>query len=399
MPRAIRRSSSSDSLSSVRAVVSSSASAGHAVLDQAQQDGERDQPLLRAVVQVALELAAGGVAGLDDPRSRRAQVGQPGAQVGLQALVLERDPGRGRDRADELGLVLQRGVVDQRGDGRAAALDERGDAAGACGRQLDRLTVDADVASGTRAPSRPARARGRAARGRASPAAHPARRARAGRPAARRSRSARAARAAARRGRSSGPRRAPASRSRRAPASRGRACPAGRRRSTCARPAAPASTGISARRSGALACRQRRTSTIAERAERGDQDHPLERVDRVGQPGLVGHHQDVPRHARLAEESKSRTSATAPRAGSSRSPARRSARGRSARRGARAGSRPAGTPVAAATGLRARCRRSAAPAPSIGAAAARRTRRARSRASARRPGSPAVASRPPRRWP
>ena len=120
MPRAMLRSSSSDALSSSRAVSSSCASglsAGSWFGDDAQDDRERDEPLLRAVVEVALELAARGVAGLDDPGARGPQVAQAGAQVGLQALVLERDPGGGGDRADELAARrCSAGVVDQRGD-------------------------------------------------------------------------------------------------------------------------------------------------------------------------------------------------------------------------------------------------------------------------------------------
>ena len=121
---------------------------------------------------------------------------------------------------------------------------------------------------------------------------------------------------------------------------------------------------------------------------------------RVGQPGLVGHHQDVPRHARLAErvEAQEHQPQRLERDHHDRQRADQHAI-RAARTGARAGSRPAGRPAAAARGRRARSRRSAAPAPSTGAAAARRTRPARSRASARRRGSPAAAPRPPLRWP
>ena len=44
--------------------------------------GQREQPLLRAVVQVALEPAPRGVAGLDDARSRGAQLAQLGERLG-----------------------------------------------------------------------------------------------------------------------------------------------------------------------------------------------------------------------------------------------------------------------------------------------------------------------------
>ena len=67
-------------------------------------------------MQVALDPPALGLRRLDDPRARRAQLLEPGAQLGLQALVLQREPGRGARGGDELGLVGQRRVVDERGD-------------------------------------------------------------------------------------------------------------------------------------------------------------------------------------------------------------------------------------------------------------------------------------------
>ena len=106
---------------------------------------ERDEPLLRAVVEVALELAAGGVAGFDDPGARGAQVAQAGAQVGLQALVLERDPGGGGDGADQLAarpaseaswISAATGVPS-----RSTNVATRPASAGSC----ERLAVGADV--------------------------------------------------------------------------------------------------------------------------------------------------------------------------------------------------------------------------------------------------------------
>jgi hypothetical protein len=80
----------------VRAVPSNLASAlsgGNLGRDDAQDDAEADEPLLGAVVEVALELLARRVPGLDDPGAARAQVAQAGSEVRLQTLVLERDPG------------------------------------------------------------------------------------------------------------------------------------------------------------------------------------------------------------------------------------------------------------------------------------------------------------------
>ena len=88
---------------------------------QAQLDREADQALLRAVVQVALELAARGVGRLDDPRARlleldaRVDVGdrlpdQLGERVqALLGVGGERLIGApGRDRAPQLALDVDR---------------------------------------------------------------------------------------------------------------------------------------------------------------------------------------------------------------------------------------------------------------------------------------------------
>ena len=71
---------------------------------------ERGEPLLGAVVEVALEPAALGVAGLDDPRaeSRNALSRAPTPRG---ALVLEREPGRLGQRACERRVVEQAGAM------------------------------------------------------------------------------------------------------------------------------------------------------------------------------------------------------------------------------------------------------------------------------------------------
>ena len=86
---------------------------------------ERDEPLLGAVVQVALEPAALGVAGRDDALARRLHLGEPGLRLRQQTLVLERDR-RGRaHRLDHLGIVVQRRVVDDRRHLATVVLDRR----------------------------------------------------------------------------------------------------------------------------------------------------------------------------------------------------------------------------------------------------------------------------------
>ena len=91
--------------------------------DHPQLQRERDEPLLRAVVQVALEPAALGVAGRDDALARRLHLGEPGLGLREQTLVLQRHRRRGADRLDHLRVVVERRVVDDRRH--LAALDAR----------------------------------------------------------------------------------------------------------------------------------------------------------------------------------------------------------------------------------------------------------------------------------
>ena len=65
----------------------------------AQEQRERDQPRLRAVVQVALEPAALGVARLDDAGARRAQLLEALAQLGVEVDdVAAQQPAEERER-------------------------------------------------------------------------------------------------------------------------------------------------------------------------------------------------------------------------------------------------------------------------------------------------------------
>ncbi len=75
-----------------------------------QFEGERDQPLLGAVVQIAFQPLALLPAGFEHPDPRALQLLQPGAQLGPQPAVLERDAGGRRDGVEQLPLVVQRPV-------------------------------------------------------------------------------------------------------------------------------------------------------------------------------------------------------------------------------------------------------------------------------------------------
>ena len=116
-------------------------------LGERERERQRHQPLLRAVVEVALEPATLDVGGLDEPEPRGAQLLEAGAEVGLQALVLERETRGGDDRVHELGVVAQRRVVDERGDGTPGALDRSGDTGRALRRQGDIVPVEIHVAA------------------------------------------------------------------------------------------------------------------------------------------------------------------------------------------------------------------------------------------------------------
>ena len=111
--------------------------------EEPQLQRDRDEPLLRAVVQVALEPPALGVAG-----RRRCARARPAARRGgrcgsaCRRSFSSAIAGRGGDGLDELRVVVERGVVDERGDLAPVALD-RHDA-----------PVAAAVGSVTGAPSR-----------------------------------------------------------------------------------------------------------------------------------------------------------------------------------------------------------------------------------------------------
>jgi len=118
-----------------------------ALVRELQPEQDRDQPLLRAVVEVTAEATALLVAGRDDPRPRRPQRLEARAQLGLEPRVLERERGRSRDRAQDLGLRQQRRVVDERADAVVAVGDLGRDLPGARRRELDRATPGVDVAA------------------------------------------------------------------------------------------------------------------------------------------------------------------------------------------------------------------------------------------------------------
>ena len=96
---------------------------------------EREQSLLRAVVQVALEQPPCGVAGLDDARAGRPQVVELVEQLGLQALVLDREARGGADVARQVLLGDRAASVHDDCDAAVPAHDPRHGAIGARARE------------------------------------------------------------------------------------------------------------------------------------------------------------------------------------------------------------------------------------------------------------------------
>ena len=88
-------------------------------------------------------------------RSREARSSrEPILGLGLQARVVERDRGGGGDRADELGIVVERRVVDQHRQLAPVALDGRRRTVAAGRGQLDRLSAAVQVGALARHPVR-----------------------------------------------------------------------------------------------------------------------------------------------------------------------------------------------------------------------------------------------------
>ena len=103
---------------------------------------ERDEPLLRPVVEVTRQAAALGVAGLDDAGARGPQRLDLRAQLDLEPPVLERERGGCRGVAQQLRALAQAAVVDQRPRG-----DVRGHARLARPGQHQRPASEIDVPS------------------------------------------------------------------------------------------------------------------------------------------------------------------------------------------------------------------------------------------------------------
>ena len=98
-------------------------------------DAQRQQPLLCAVVQLALDSFALGLADLEQPRARR-------AQLALERAVLDRDERRRHRGAHELRILGERLVQDHRRDRVPGVVDRHPDATVSGGGGDELLAVD-----------------------------------------------------------------------------------------------------------------------------------------------------------------------------------------------------------------------------------------------------------------
>ena len=119
----------------------------------AQLVGEQEQTLLSAVVQVALEPAALGVAGVHDARTGGAELLELRSHLGLELLVLDGNAGRGQDLLQESRLLEQANVVHERRNWGIPA-QERSDRSARAGGQLDRVAGSVHVRVRLRPPVR-----------------------------------------------------------------------------------------------------------------------------------------------------------------------------------------------------------------------------------------------------
>src|SRR3954454_1963739 len=121
--------------------------AGDLLLEQAELERERDQPLLGTVVQVALQSLPLPLSRLDHASARSLQLLQMRLLFGLQACILERNASCRRYRAQQLGLVVEGRIVDECGDVLSVLVDQGRRVGRRLVRQLDRLAFEIRVCS------------------------------------------------------------------------------------------------------------------------------------------------------------------------------------------------------------------------------------------------------------
>ena len=119
----------------------------------ADRQPEGHEPLLRAVVQVALQPTAFGLARGDDPRPRRLDLGELHADLHPQARDLHGEPRGAQDAVQRVGTIEERGIVQQQPELEVAAPDGRaGPPPVLVARRLAQAAVGPGEALGGRKP-------------------------------------------------------------------------------------------------------------------------------------------------------------------------------------------------------------------------------------------------------
>ena len=116
------------------------------LFQEAQLERERDEPLLCPVVEVPLQPLSLLAGRFDDPCPGPAKLFEPSTKLHMKLGVLESDGRSGRHGLEELRLLLQRRVMQERCDGFATAIDHRHRAVAAGIGKLDRAAVVVGVA-------------------------------------------------------------------------------------------------------------------------------------------------------------------------------------------------------------------------------------------------------------
>ena len=142
-PRASSRSSSTATWSSSTASASSRVELGvgaaaEPALRAPELERERDEALLRAVVDVALDPAALVVGGRDDARARLLHLLELGAELGVEARVLEREPAAAPAARSSSGSSSRDGSWTSAAIGSPSCSRQRDRSVGTGLRELDR---------------------------------------------------------------------------------------------------------------------------------------------------------------------------------------------------------------------------------------------------------------------
>ena len=115
-------------------------------------EGQGDESLLSAVVEIALDPPALFVGSRHDAHTGLLHLRQLGAHLRVEARILEREPGGCARGTKQLGLVDEGRVVNERGDRLTLVLEDRDRPAGTILRERQRTTLPVHVLLALRQP-------------------------------------------------------------------------------------------------------------------------------------------------------------------------------------------------------------------------------------------------------